>query len=99
MSDRRPESTIEKALRLAVIAAGGTCEKVVSKSRRGWPDRLVLLPGGRLILVETKRPRGGRLAPHQRLIHAELRALGFRVEVVKTEDDIGRLLAAPSDSR
>lgn len=47
----------------------------------GNPDRIVLMPGGRIFFVELKAP-GGRLAPVQRLWHARAAALGTTVQVV-----------------
>ena len=35
-----------------------------------------MLPGGVLVWVETKRPKGGRLSELQKLRHRQLRALG-----------------------
>jgi hypothetical protein len=59
-------------------------------SGRGWPDRLILWPGGVPDFVETKRPRGGRYQPLQLLIHSELRAAGYNVFVLKTKEQVRR---------
>ncbi len=75
-----------------VEALGGVADKVEFVGRRGFCDRLVVLPGGRVIFVELKRPRGGVLSPHQRAFHQTYRALGAEIAVVKTDDDIERLL-------
>lgn len=48
---------------------------------KGTPDRLVLLPGGRLYLVELKRERG-KVAPLQRIWHERAAQLGTLVHVV-----------------
>lgn len=53
------EKEIEKKLRKMVVSHGGRCEKVVCLSFAGFPDRTILLPGGQVIFVETKRPKGG----------------------------------------
>ena len=70
------ESLIEKHLTPAVKAAGGVAYKFVSPGRRSVPDRIVLLPGGRIVFVECKSPgkapRADQLREHERL-----RALGF----------------------
>lgn len=47
----------------------------------GAPDRLVLLPGGRVYLVETKTERGS-LRPIQRVWHDRAAALGTEVVVL-----------------
>jgi hypothetical protein len=87
------ESAIEAELRKRVLALGGLCEKVMVIGQRGFPDRLVILPGARLFLVEVKRPRRGRLSPHQRAYAARLEALGVVVYLVRNSADIDRLLA------
>lgn len=75
------ESTIEKALVERVKALGGMCEKFTSPSRRGVPDRLVTLPGGRIVFVELKAT-GGKLSALQQRDHARRRALGCSVFVI-----------------
>ena len=52
----------------------------------GMPDRLVCFPGGRIVFVETKRPKGGRLSKIQIYRHKELRRMGFDVRVVNTTE-------------
>ena len=58
----------------------------------GVPDRLFLLPGGRLWLVEFKG-KGGTLTPRQRLVHEQLAALGHVVDVVYNREQFTKLLA------
>ena len=50
------ENEIERYLKKRVETEGGKCWKWVSPGRRGVPDRMVLLPGGRLLFVELKAP-------------------------------------------
>lgn len=75
------ESVIEKALVERVKALGGMCEKFISPSRRGVPDRLVTLPGGRVVFVELKAP-GKSLSVLQQRDHARRIALGCSVFVI-----------------
>jgi hypothetical protein len=82
------ENAVETALRRRVEACGGVCEKLTSLSRRGFPDRMVILPGGKIFLVELKRPRGGRLSPHQRQRIEKLLTLGVVVQVLCTLDAV-----------
>lgn len=88
------ESIIEKHLTAAVKAAGGIAYKFVSPGRRSVPDRIVLLPGGRIVFVECKAPgktpRADQLREHERL-----RALGFSVVVLDSKDLEGILCGAP----
>jgi Holliday junction resolvase len=82
------ESVIERELVRAVEARGGLCLKVTVIGRRGFVDRLVILPGGHVRFVELKRPRGGRVAAHQKQYHRELAALGCVVVIVRDLRDI-----------
>lgn len=75
------ESSIEKALVERVKALGGMCEKFTSPSRRGVPDRIVTLPGGKIVFVELKAT-GGKLSVLQQRDHARRRALGCSVLVI-----------------
>ena len=53
------ENTVERRFNLLARRHGGLSLKWVSPGRLGVPDRLLFMPGGRLYLVELKRP-GGR---------------------------------------
>ena len=55
--------------------------KWVSPGMAGVPDRIVFLPGGRIIFVELKRP-GEKPTPLQNRIIEMLRELGADVRVV-----------------
>ena len=50
------EKTIEQHLVKAVKNSGGIAPKLVSPGFDGMPDRLVLLPGGKIGFVEGKVP-------------------------------------------
>lgn len=78
------ESSIENHLIKCVKAVRGFTVKV--RFMRGWPDRIVLLPGGVFLFVELKRPVGGKFEPLQERVHAKLRRLGFTVMVWHTKD-------------
>ena len=81
------EREIERALVEAVAAAGGIAYKFTSPARRGVPDRLIVLPGGRVRFVEVKAP-GGRLSKLQEIEIARLRRLGMRVDIVSSIDQV-----------
>jgi hypothetical protein len=57
----------------------GLCLKLKWLGGIGFPDRVILLPGGRVIFVELKRP-GGRKGPLQPWWADTLKRLGFRHE-------------------
>lgn len=54
---------------------------------KGTPDRLVLLPGGRMYLVELKAV-GGRLSAAQKLFIERAAELGTAVTVLEGRDEV-----------
>lgn len=84
----RLEKDIEKKLRKMVERHGGVCLKWVCPGWSGVPDRIVLLPGGQIIFVETKRPKGGTLSHLQKWWAKRLKDLGFKHWVIWTEADL-----------
>jgi hypothetical protein len=86
------ENIIEQELVLRVHQAGGIAEKVTVLGTRGFFDRLVVLPGGQVVFVELKRPRGGRLSPHQILRAKLYKSLGAVVVLISSREDIDALL-------
>lgn len=84
------EKETENKLIKAVRKRGGLCEKWISGSD-GWPDRIVLLPEGRIGFVEVKA-QGKKPRPLQLHRHEQLRKIGYRVFVLDSEDQIGEIL-------
>ena len=82
------EKDIEAKLRKLVESRGGLCLKWVCPGWVGVPDRIVLLPGGRVIFVETKRPKGGRLIPMQVWWQKKLTRLGFQHDIIWNKEDL-----------
>lgn len=85
------EKQIEQKLVRAVRAAGGIAPKFVSPGLDGVPDRLILLPGGRLAFAELKAP-GRHPRPLQLRRIEQLRQLGFRVYIIDNTNQIGGVL-------
>ncbi len=81
------EKTVEAYLVERVRALGGTAYKFTSPARASVPDRIVILPPGRIFFVEVKRP-GGKLTRGQEREHEHLRRLGADVRVL---DSIGAI--------
>lgn len=87
------ENAVEQHLCNRVAQLGGACYKFEVRGVRGYPDRIVKLPGVEAFLVELKRPRGGVVSEVQKVRHAELRALGWTVCVWKSREEIDDGLA------
>lgn len=81
------ETHVEKRLRIRVKEMGGLALKFVSPGFNGVPDRLVFLPGGRLILVELKAP-GKKPSKLQVWVKAKLERLGFRYFVIDNYESV-----------
>ena len=82
---RESEADIEAYLRDRVREVlHGKAYKWVSPGNNGVPDRMVCLPGGRVVFAELKA-HGKQPRPDQVAKHRELRALGFRVDVLDSK--------------
>ena len=86
------EEAVETELVMRVRAIGGIAEKTTILGRRGFFDRVVVLPGGKVYFVECKRPKGGRVSAHQIERHRRYTALGAVVAIISCSADIDRLL-------
>lgn len=82
------EKEVERRLRKMVERHGGKCLKWTCPGWTGVPDRIVLMPGGRIYFVELKRPKGGKLSAMQRWWGDQLRRLGFWVLCIYDEEGI-----------
>ena len=85
------EKTIEAKLVQAVRTKGGLAPKFTSPGFDGVPDRLVLLPGGKLAFIELKAP-GKELRPLQVRRKRQLEALGFLVYCIDRPEQIGGII-------
>lgn len=81
------EKDIETALIKRVKQIGGICEKFTSPARRSVPDRIVTLPGGRIIFVELKAP-GKKPTNAQSADHKKRSALGCDVRVIDSIEQV-----------
>lgn len=81
------EKKIEKYLTEEVEKLGGLCVKFPPLFFRGFPDRIVLLPGALIVFVELKAP-GEKPTLIQNKVHTRLRLLGFRVEVIDSKEEV-----------
>jgi hypothetical protein len=85
------EKDIELMLVKAVRKRGGRAFKFISPGINGMPDRLVLIPEGKIGFVEMKAP-AKRMRPLQIKRKDELERLGFLVYCVDRPEQIGGVL-------
>ncbi|WP_426292016.1 VRR-NUC domain-containing protein [Dyadobacter endophyticus] len=85
------EKLIEKKLREAVKRAGGLALKWVSPGVTGVPDRIIILPGGRVKLVEVKST-GKKQSPRQIVMAGMLENLGLPVAVIDNQETLTEFL-------
>lgn len=86
------ESNLEDFFRKAVRAAGGRATKITSMDK-GLPDRLVMMPGGRMYLVELKAV-GGSLSPIQVVWHERAAEIGTIVATLTGREQVTAWIAS-----
>jgi len=92
------EKDIERYLTAQANDRGALVRKLTYQGQAGAPDRMLVLPSGKVLFVECKAP-GGRVTRQQ---HAELCALRKKhqlVAVVRSKDDVDslfRLVSLPA---
>lgn len=88
--------TLEREVENEIVAytesLGGIAVKVQAIGRRGFPDRLLLFPGGKCVLLEIKKPKGGRKSPHQLRYEAIFKGLKTPFAFVKTLSEAKRVI-------
>ncbi|MFC2729541.1 MAG: VRR-NUC domain-containing protein [Centipeda sp. (in: firmicutes)] len=87
------ERDLERYTTMFIKSHGGLALKFISPGYAGVPDRLVLLPGGKMCFMELKAP-GRKPRPLQVRRIEQLRALGFKVYVVDGKEEIGGIINA-----
>ena len=85
------EKNIEKKLVKAVKVMGGLAPKFVSPGFDGVPDRIVLLPSGKIAFVELKAD-GKEMRPLQVKRKRQLESLGFFVYCINNPEQIEGVL-------
>lgn len=76
------ESELESILVSEIRKVGGRSYKWVSPGNSGVPDRIVFLPGGKVIFVELKTD-SGKVGAQQKIQINRIQSLGQDVRVVR----------------
>lgn len=91
------ERDIEKWLRHQIEGMGGQAFKFTSPGNDGVPDRLAVLPGGRIYFIELKTD-SGRLMPIQTWQQDRLDALGCQVRTIREMDEARAFIEEVQDA-
>ena len=81
------ERDVEVLLREGVKQLGGKAYKWVSPGNAGVPDRIVVLPGGKVIFVELKQ-ENGRLTRLQKVQQETLHGMGAVGVTLRGAEDV-----------
>lgn len=85
------EKYLEVLLIKEVKRAGGWAIKLLPGLITGLPDRLVLLPGGKIAFAEIKTT-GKKPTKIQKVVHKQIRDLGFYVWVLDSTERINEFI-------
>lgn len=85
------EVQIENYLVREIKKLGGLCWKFTSPGQKGVPDRIILLPKGKVIFVELKTETG-RLSVLQQRTITVLKNLGHRTYVLKSKEEVKQFI-------
>lgn len=82
-----PESNIESSFRRWCEKAKlWTLKLLPNPTKKGWPDRVVLLPGNKVCWIEFKT-KDGDISPHQREIAGMMEGFGHTVYFCRSSSD------------
>lgn len=86
---RKSESEIEAYLVKSVKSKNGLCMKWTSPGNAGVPDRIVIVPGGKVYFVELKAEgKRENLSPLQRNFMGKLKNLNCDVRVIASFQEV-----------
>lgn len=81
------EKDIERILVTGIQKLGGVAFKFTSPGNDGVPDRLIVMPNGKVCFVELKQEKG-RLSGLQKIQIARLQDLGHYVGVLYGAEEV-----------
>lgn len=87
----KSEKIIERFLVDEIRRKKLVCLKYSNPNMVGYPDRVILLPGGKVIWVELKS-KGRKPSKPQMIRMAELRGMGHDVRVIDSREGVVELI-------
>lgn len=91
MINNPSEKFLEDKLRKAIKRKGGLALKFTSPGTVGVPDRLIIMPGDKLYLVEMKCP-DGEISPLQDAMQRLIQIIGTPVHNIFNETELNKFL-------
>lgn len=88
---KEKEKATERYLNQEVKKRRGMSIKLLSMLYNGLPDRMVLMPGGKIFFAEIKS-EGRKTTMIQNHVHAQLRKLGFHVYIIDTKEQVEQVI-------
>lgn len=93
----KSEKQIENYLKKKITEAGGMCLKWTSPGTAGVPDRIIIMPKGKIYFVELKaEDKKNNLSTLQRAFIAKLIIFDCRVEVIASFEAVDRFVKGVS---
>lgn len=81
------EKVLERKLSAFVKQSGGWCIKFLPFLISGLPDRICLMPGGKVFFAEIKTTKKSP-TKIQLVVHKKITNLGFKVLIIESSEDI-----------
>jgi hypothetical protein len=85
------ERDVERYFKAQLEKRGALVFKFVSPGQAGVPDRVVLLPGGRVVFAEMKAP-GEKPRPLQRAVFARMARAGHPVYIIDSREAVKKFM-------
>ncbi len=85
------ERDVERYFKAQLERRGALVFKFVSPGQIGVPDRVVLLPGGRVVFAEMKAP-GEKPRPLQRAVFARMARAGHPVYIIDSREAVKKFM-------
>lgn len=92
MKKQESEKQVEDYLRLRIEQREGRAYKFTSPGNAGVPDRIAILPGGRIHFIELKGSNGV-LTQLQKKKLRELKTVGCSAMVIGSREDVDELMS------
>ncbi len=85
------ERDVERYFKAQLERRGALVFKFVSPGQAGVPDRVVLLPGGRVVFAEMKAP-GEKPRPLQRAVFSRMARAGHPVYIIDSREAVKKFM-------